>query len=174
MSTNNDRQSDTSDHVELNTLDTQSDDLYAGRSADPNASRKDAVVSPFVDNNFEELLSAELKTKLKDEVLAPHIIQEATELINSSRRWRKVANFTDASSQVLAMATTILAFSEGFFGMEALSFAAGCAGTTSMALAKYHTYSRAQRIERIKQLNLILRDSKIPTLPIIMNAGEQV
>lgn len=169
--------STTSDNVELQQFGVQSDQPEVGlgvQSADPDKITRDAVVSPFVDNNLEEILTIELKNKLKNEVLAPHIIQEATELISSSRRWRKIANFTDASSQILAMATTILAFSEGFFGMEALSFAAGCAGTTSMALAKYHTYSRAQRIERIKQLNLILRDSKIPTLPIIMNVGDQV
>ncbi|QGR53725.1 putative membrane protein [Moumouvirus maliensis] len=87
--------------------------------------------------------------------------------LRSKSRWKFIGDFVEALSELCLLASTILAFSAGFYDYMLLSYLAGLMGTISLALIGFSNYAIKESRERTKQVNILLDKIGSETIPDI-------
>lgn len=87
--------------------------------------------------------------------------------LRSKSRWKFIGDFVEALSELCLLASTILAFSAGFYNYMLLSYLAGLMGTISLALIGFSNYAVKESRERTKQVNILLDKIGSETIPDI-------
>ncbi|AFX92281.1 hypothetical protein CE11_00251 [Megavirus courdo11] len=87
--------------------------------------------------------------------------------LRSKSRWKLIGDIVEALSEICLLASTILAFSAGFYNYLLLSYLAGLMGTISLALIGFSNYAVKESRERTKQVNAILNKLGNDTIPDI-------
>uniref|UniRef100_A0A6G6AAN0 Uncharacterized protein n=1 Tax=Borely moumouvirus TaxID=2712067 RepID=A0A6G6AAN0_9VIRU len=87
--------------------------------------------------------------------------------LRSKSRWKFIGDFVEALSELCLLASTILAFSAGFYDYMLLSYLAGLMGTISLALIGFSNYAVKESRERTKQVNILLDKIGSETIPDI-------
>lgn len=108
---------------------------------------------------------SELVDRIQTQLLDVNYYTDIEFNLNSRRRWSLVSDVTECISNVLACMAIILAFAEGFFHIEMLSFASGCVGVASMALLRFSAYALNESRERLHKVNTILTSLKMEKIP---------
>lgn len=108
----------------------------------------------------------DLRNTVENELINPDIKEEVICLLKSRKRWKLVSNVTETTGQVIIVVSTILAFASGVYkDNNVLSFAAGCTGTTSLALLNFSKYALSESNERTNTLNSLLTHINITPVP---------
>ncbi|AQN68065.1 hypothetical protein [Saudi moumouvirus] len=87
--------------------------------------------------------------------------------LKSKSRWKFIGDFVEALSELCLLASTILAFSAGFYDYLLLSYLAGLMGTISLSLIGFSNYAVKESRERTKQVNTLLDKIGSETIPDI-------
>lgn len=110
-----------------------------------------------------------MKTVVINEVLAPNMKKEIEYLYKSITRWHKIANTVETLATVMALTSTMVSFSAGYWENYNLSYLAGIIGVANLSLAKCVAYSRSQSSERTNELNQRLKDLGIGPISVLEN-----
>lgn len=114
------------------------------------------------------MANEELTSDVLTNIVVPEYKDEIKDIIIWRRKWRKIANWAEASAQILLGMGTILAYSAGFFNTKYLSFASGCCSTLCVILLRYSKYANGESNERNKILNDLLKKIDIDEMPNIV------
>ncbi|AGF85577.1 hypothetical protein QJ854_gp205 [Moumouvirus goulette] len=87
--------------------------------------------------------------------------------LRSKSRWKFIGDVVEALSELCLLASTILAFSAGFYDLMLLSYLAGLMGTISLSLIGFSNYAVKESRERTKQVNTLLDKIGSETIPDI-------
>ena len=72
--------------------------------------------------------------QLVAEIVGPAYVRDVQDLADGRYRWRKAHNACETAAKVLSGGSTMLAFAAGAYSSKALSFAAGCVGTSALVV----------------------------------------
>jgi hypothetical protein len=95
----------------------------------------------------------ELAYKIRKELVEPAYYEDAKTTISGRSLWRKIGNYSEAIGKILHGIAAILAFSAGVFGLNYLSYIAGCISTFSLLLTQFSSYSMKESSERTAEYN---------------------
>ena len=109
--------------------------------------------------------NTDLKNKIQEELIEKTYYNDIKWNLRSRSIWKGVGDATEALSQILTGAATILAFAAGFFNYAMLSFIAGCLGTGALVFLKFSSYSMKESKERTEEVNQIL--IKLGMAPVV-------
>lgn len=107
----------------------------------------------------------DLGAQIFNEIIAPDFEFEVRDVVRSRFRWRKISDWVEGIAHVLLGATSILAFSAGFFGNIYLAYAAACCSTVCLAMMRFSAYANGESIERNTILNRMLAMAGIDPMP---------
>jgi hypothetical protein len=109
------------------------------------------------------------------DIVQPAYIEDVREAVEGRRAWKKLSDFCEGSSKILAGVANILAFSSGVYDFRELSFASGCVGTASIVLSVFASYASGESRERTIRLNTTLDHVGLKRLgmPAFFKSDEQ-
>ncbi|AGC01720.1 hypothetical protein H012_gp745 [Acanthamoeba polyphaga moumouvirus] len=110
------------------------------------------------DTAFKEIIKKEVEKTYQSDIKYN---------LKSKSRWKFIGDFVEALSELCLLASTILAFSAGFYDYLLLSYLAGLMGTISLSLIGFSNYAVKESRERTKQVNTLLDKIGSETIPDI-------
>jgi hypothetical protein len=105
--------------------------------------------------------------KIRKELVAPSYYFDVKYNIRSKTRWKIASDVIEFFAQILVGASTILAFSAGYFDDKILSFIAGAIGTLALVMLRFAVYAMNESKERTIQVNKLLEKLGIEKIPDI-------
>lgn len=98
-------------------------------------------------------------------LVEPAYLRDVEDTLSGRWQWRKIGDWSEASSRILEGLASMLAFAAGTYDMFELSFAAGCTATMALVLGLWTNYARRESRERARELNSLLKTLHLPEIP---------
>jgi hypothetical protein len=109
------------------------------------------------------------------DIITPALETDVRDMVRGRVMWRRTATMFEVLGRITGALGTIVAFAgssdiTGATVSRALSFSAGCLGTTSIVSTLFATFSRQQSIERSSAVNNILQTVHLKAIPDVAKA----
>lgn len=107
--------------------------------------------------NKEFATEEELKNYITEEYVRPTYVSDIKNVLIWRKRWEQIGNILLFVSHISTFMAAVLSFSEFYFDVKYLSFAAGCVSLISVFLSKYSDFSFNRSSKLTNDANEILK-----------------
>lgn len=106
-------------------------------------------------------------------IITPSLETDVRDMVRGRVMWRRTSTWFEVLGRVTGAAGTIIAFAgssdiTGDTLSRALSFSAGCLGTTSIVSTLFASFARQQSLERSAAINSVLRTCDVKEIPDVV------
>jgi len=147
-------------------------------NSNPNSNTTPVTKNPVVDIRVDipptptptknPNIDTKLINKIKKKLIEPTYYQDTQASLKGRWFWKKTGDFMEAFGQIFSGIASILAFAAGFFGLNVLSFVAGCCGTISLVLLHFSSYAMKESRNNTAIVNKILALIGLTAIPDIV------
>lgn len=99
---------------------------------------------------------AQMRYRIIKRVIVPHTENEAIELSKWTVACNSIGNYLSIGAKFCTGASSVLAFSAGFYNNSSLAYLAGLSGTLALMLGQFSSYAKRESRSRITLLNNLL------------------
>ncbi|AYV84773.1 MAG: hypothetical protein Hyperionvirus38_11 [Hyperionvirus sp.] len=110
----------------------------------------------------------ELRRNITSKLVLPSYFNDVRDLLKWRYIWRRIGNSTLAFSKIFIAINAVLSFSSLAFGLDLLTFLAGCVSVLSLVLLHFSTFSFSRSKESTQEANQILTTLGIKQVPDIV------
>lgn len=119
-------------------------------------------------------MSQDIRSKIQNEIVDPHIFKDARNTSNAARWWRRVGNGCEAAAKIIVGVQGVVSFGAASWNMPMLGFVSGGMSIIAMSLFGFASYSVSESKERTLQMNMLLRFKGLDPIPVIAVEGSEV
>jgi hypothetical protein len=119
--------------------------------------------------DLKNLVSDEEANNIIKNIIVPNIVKDIKQLSSTPRTWRNISNFTQTLSHISAAVGIVFSFCSAAYGITDWGIYGGIASTLSVILNKFSDYAKKESKERTEELNIILTQFKISSVPDLTN-----
>ena len=119
------------------------------------------------------MASPDLRMRIQQEIVDPHIFKDARNTSHAARWWRRVGNGCEAAAKVIVGVQGVVSFGAASWDMPMLGFVSGSMSIIAMSLFGFSSYAQSESKERTTQMNMLLKFKGLEPVPMIaMDSAE--